>query len=208
MVNSRKQSMMSETERVILLVIRTGHWFSPNYFSATRRKQSSVAHSDTLRRSLIKSMQSMQSPEQISTEHKLPFCGHRCLLDHCVTKREMNVKCLLLPFIVLGCRWADISVSVSQDSFCFWGSFHSPLTTMHSWCCRYTVDKLGWCSSLHNFSALFYYCSVQIIIYIIVNILHFCLKTWAPELHWKDWALMLIFVHDQWLQAVPGQGCS
>lgn len=37
-------------------------------------------------------MQSRRSPEQISAELKLPFCGHRCLLDHCGAKREMNVK--------------------------------------------------------------------------------------------------------------------
>lgn len=45
----------------------------------------------------------------------MPFSEHRCLSKHCCAKREMNHPWfLLLPFIVSGIRWAEISVSVTE----------------------------------------------------------------------------------------------
>lgn len=117
MGGERKQNILPETEIVmLLLVIRTGHWISPSYFLATGRKQSWVAHSDTLWRSLIKSRQSMQSPEWISTERKLPFCGHRCLMD-CGTEREMNVKSSMMPLASIYCFRVQMS---RHQCWCFW----------------------------------------------------------------------------------------
>lgn len=100
--SSRKQSTLPKAEvMMLLLVIRTGHRFSSSHFLATKQKQSWAEHSDTPWQSLIKSVQ--------SPEHKLPFCGHRCLLDHCGTKREMNVKLSVMPLASIYCFGVQMS---------------------------------------------------------------------------------------------------
>lgn len=102
LASSRKQSTLPKAEvMMLLLVIRTGHRFSSSHFLATKQKQSWAAHSDTPWQSLIKSVQ--------SPEHKLPFCGHRCLLDHCGTKREMNVKLSVMPLASIYCFGVQMS---------------------------------------------------------------------------------------------------
>lgn len=67
--------------------------------------------------------------------------------------------------------------SVSEDSFCVCGSFHSQHITVYS--LVYTIDKFGWWSSSQDCNV--YYCATHITIYIIVNSLRFCLKQMSPE---------------------------
>lgn len=161
---------------LVILVIRSGYWFSSSNYLNTRWKQSWIAHFEKLKRSLIKSMQSRRRPEQISAELKLPFCGHRCLLDHCGAKREMNVKiihdascfhALFQGSDELTSVLASLKTHpVSEDLF-------TPIS-LYSCFCVLSVNKRKR-SGGDSFHRIFI-CATQISIYIIVNSPHFCLK--------------------------------
>lgn len=94
-----------------------------------------VRNSETLKRSLIRSMQRRQSLKQISAQPKLSLFGCRCFSGHCGTKHEKNhLWYILLPFIDLGIEWVDV-VNSSEDSFSVCGS----LPFLWSCCCEWIV---------------------------------------------------------------------
>lgn len=92
-----KQTTLPVNEMANIICVRNWFWFSLKLILHYKPKRCPELQTRTFWQSRIKPIESMQNPEQISADLELPFWGHRCLLDHCGTKREMNVKSSMMP---------------------------------------------------------------------------------------------------------------